>query len=217
MDYSRKYKKYKLKYLNLRETMTGGDYGKPTSRPSKSPSDMLVYLMDNNGKFDENVFSSYILNYMKAVMHAQDFLKADDIPFYIPLVSAFHKYNRDPYRAQEFDDLMVGFLGFVDTFGDANVKGYWNDIIMKRKVGDTIIYPKQYTPPVQIKSPTKPLPIPQSPSNVPGKPLPIPQSPPNVPGKPVPKAPWESAETTTTTTNRLAVPIIGSRRMSTGQ
>jgi len=176
MDYSRKYKKYKLKYLNLRSTLVGGDFGKLSSIPTKTPSDMLMYLTDNNGKFDENLFSSYILNYMRSVIQTPNFLKATDIPFYIPLVSAFHKYNRDVYRAEEFDNLMISFLGFVGPYGkdvaDAKLVDYWEDIILKRKEGNILIYPKISLTTVAPKIPTQPIgPIVSTPSTKPQIPI----------------------------------------------
>jgi hypothetical protein len=216
MDYSRKYKKYKLKYLSLKETLIGGDFGKPSPIPAKTPSDMLSYLMENNGKLDEKLFSSYILNYMKSVIQTPDFLKASDIPFYIPLVSAFYKYNRDADRAKEFDDLMVGFLGFVDVFGktiaDVKLVEYWNDIIMKRKEGSILIYPKISTEPVAPKISIQPAEF-QSPTK------PLPQRPPiepKVPSKQLP-TPWKSVERSAELTVRPTTPILGSRRLSTGQ
>ena len=167
MDYSHKYKKYKLKYLNLKSIMIGGENVNTISpRPSKEPSDMLSDLMTKNGTLDEKAFTAYIKNYLKNAINTKDYLKSSDIVFYIPLISAFNKYNKDPTMAKEYDDLINRFLAFLSLHGkeiaDDKLLAYYKDVITNIKPGEIYIYPKPSSQkqPQPISVPNKPLPTP---------------------------------------------------------
>lgn len=167
MDYSHKYKKYKLKYLNLKSIMIGGENVNTIApRPSKEPSDMLSDLMTKNGTLDEKAFNAYIKNYLKNAINTKDYLKSSDIVFYIPLISAFNKYNKDPNMAKEFNDLVNRFLAFLSLHGkeiaDDKLLAYYKDVITNIKPGEIYIYPKPSSQiqPQPISVPNKPLPTP---------------------------------------------------------